>query len=160
MGLLVVASDNRNHNGPQIFELGLGLGVKQRQRCQVDGLGRVLRVDGYRGARGGGLPHAAGADLGAADAEPRVAEQVLGVLQISLLLGAAQALAALGFGLVLVALILIGKLAGPLGLVLGDTLRLRLLVGGGLGVRLSFGLRGLLGLLALSLGVLGSVPRF
>ena len=82
------------------------------------------------------------------------------MLQISLLLGAAQALAALGFGLVLVALILIGKLAGPLGLVLGDTLRLRLLVGGGLGVRLSFGLRGLLGLLALSLGVLGGVPRF
>ena len=122
-------------------------------------LGRVLGVDGHRGARGGGLPHAGGAVSGPADAEPRVAEQVLGVLQVGVLLGAAQALTALGLGLLLVAVAL-SELAGPLGLDLGDALSLGLLVGGGLGVGLGLGLGGLLGLLSLDLGILGGVPGF
>lgn len=157
--LPVVGADEGHDDAAQVLELRLRLRVEQWQRAQVYGLGRVLRVDGYRGARGGGLPHAGGADPGAADAEPRIAEQVLGVLQVGVLLGAAQALTALGLGL-LVVVVALSELAGPLGLDLGDALSLGLLVGGGLGVGLGLGLCGLLGLLSLDLGILGGVPGF
>ena len=61
------------------------------------------------------------------------------MLQVGVLLGAAQALTALGLGLLLV-VVALSELAGPLGLDLGDALSLGLLVGGGLGVGLGLGL--------------------
>ena len=81
------------------------------------------------------------------------------MLQVGVLLGAAQALTALGLGLLLV-VVALSELAGPLGLDLGDALSLGLLVGGGLGVGLGLGFGGLLGLLSLDLGILGGVPGF
>jgi len=80
------------------------------------------------------------------------------VLEVGLLLGAAQALAARRLALVArgVAVLLEEQLLR--GDALGDALGLGLLVRGGLGVGLGLLLRGDLGLLALDLGVLGGVP--
>lgn len=80
------------------------------------------------------------------------------MLEVGLLLGAAEARPALGLGLV-VKVVGRGEGAGALGLELGDALGLGLFVRGGFGVGLGLGLGGLLGLLALYVGVFGGVPR-
>lgn len=81
--------------------------------------------------------------------------------EIRLLLSAAQALALLCLGLVLVGFLVVGLKAGlgALGQALGDPLSLALLVRSSFRVRLGLGFGGLLGLFALNLGVLSSVPR-
>src|SRR5699024_9661777 len=62
--------------------------------------------------------------------------------------------------LVILALLLIlGALAGTLGLVAGDALGLALLVRGGFGGSLGLGLGGLAFLFTLYLGILGGIPR-
>ena len=141
--------DHGAEGGAEGLELGLGGGVEEGEGRDVDGVVGVLGVDLDNGALAHDLAVVADADAG---------KQVLGVLQVGLLLLAAQALAALGLGLLLIVLLL-GQLARALGLLLGDALRLGLLVGGGFGFGLGFGLGGLLRLLALYLGVLGGVPR-
>lgn len=144
-----VGRQQRDQRVAQLLELQLRLRVEEGQRVQVDGLGRVGGVDdhGVRGRRGLAV---------IADADG--AEEVLGVLEVGLLLGAAQALAARRLALVArgVAVLLEEQLLR--GDALGDALGLGLLVRGGLGVGLGLLLRGDLGLLALDLGVLGGVP--
>lgn len=80
------------------------------------------------------------------------------MLEVGVLLGAAETLAALGLRLLLALLVFLGLQAGALGAVLGDALRLGLLRGGGGGGGLFLGLGGLAGLFALDLGVFGGVP--
>lgn len=82
------------------------------------------------------------------------------MLQVGFLLGAAQALALLGLGLVVARIFLVLFCAAGLGgQLFGDALRLRLLVRGGFGCGLGLCLLGLLGLLTLDLGVFGGIPR-
>lgn len=79
--------------------------------------------------------------------------------KIRLLLSAAEAGATLGLFLVV---FLVGALvgdAGTLGLVLGDAVLLRLLIGRSLGIGLGLDFGGLLGLFALYFGIFGGVPR-
>lgn len=79
--------------------------------------------------------------------------------QVSILLSAAETLATLGLGLILVAgLVILGLAGETLGLVQGDALSLGFLVGGGLGVSLGLGLGGLARLLALYFRVFGGIP--
>lgn len=82
------------------------------------------------------------------------------MLQVSLLLGGAQALALLGLGFVVIArfglLLCAASLGGQL---LGDALRLGLLVRSGFGVSLGLRLFSLLSLLTLDFRVFGGVPR-
>jgi hypothetical protein len=80
------------------------------------------------------------------------------VLQVSILLGAAQTITALGLGLVLVEVAFFLRLAPALVAVLLYPLGLALLVGGGSGLGLCEGLFGLLCLLALYLGIFSGVP--
>ena len=81
------------------------------------------------------------------------------MLQVGLLLGATQALAALALGLVGVQVVLVLGVAPPLVTVLFYPLGLGLLVCGGSGLGLGFGLGSLCGLFALRIGVFGGVPR-
>ncbi len=151
MCLLGVAGDDGAEHGAQLLELEFGGRPEERQGGEVDSLGRVARVDGHGAAGRGGLAVVADADA---------AEQVLGVAEVRLLLGAAEALALLALGLVLAFLVVgFGLGAGALGQAVGDALGLGLLVGGGFGVGLGLGLGGLLCLFALDLGVFGGVPR-
>jgi len=78
--------------------------------------------------------------------------------QIGLLLGRTEAVALLRLGLLVAGVVVLGELAGPLGLSLGYALGLGLLVGGGLGVGLCLGLGSLLCLFALDFGVFGGIP--
>jgi hypothetical protein len=81
------------------------------------------------------------------------------VLQVGFHLGTLETVAALGLGLIIVALIAtFSQLAGALGLVLGNALLLRLLVGSSFSLSFRFGLLGLLGLLAFGIRVIGGVP--
>lgn len=80
--------------------------------------------------------------------------------QIGLLLKRAEAVPLLRLGLLVAGVVILGELAGPLGLSLGYALGLGLLVGGGLGVGLCLGLGGLLCLFALDFGVFGGIPGF
>jgi hypothetical protein len=80
------------------------------------------------------------------------------VLQIGLLLGASQALALVGLGLLLARFIVLFGSPGLGRELLGNALRLGLLVRGGFGGSLGLRLLGLFGLLALDFRVLGGVP--
>jgi hypothetical protein len=127
-------------------ELVLGGGLEQRHGGQVDGLGRVGLVADDDGL--GGTLVALGVDG---------AEEVLGVGEIGVLLGPAQTSAA--FRVILAARLIIGAgLLSSLLPVFLYPLGLGLLVccGGGLG--LGCGFFGLLGLLALYLGVFSGIP--
>lgn len=149
MRLSRVRAQQRDQRVSQLLELQLRLRVEQRQRLQIDCARRIGGVDdnGVRGRRR--APVIADADG---------AEEVLGVAQIGLLLGAAQALAARRLVLVArrVAILLEEELLG--GDALGDALGLGFLVRGGFGVGFGFLLSGDFGLLALDFGVLGRVP--
>jgi hypothetical protein len=81
------------------------------------------------------------------------------VLQIGLLLCAAQAITALGLGLVGVEVVAVLVLSPPLLTVLFYPLRLGLLVRGRGSLGLGLSLGSLLRLLALYLRVLGGIPR-
>jgi hypothetical protein len=145
-----VGGQQRHERVAHALELQLGLRVEEGQGGEIHRRARVLGVedDSLRG----GLRAAVIADADAA-------EQVLGVLEIGLLLGAAQALAARALVLLVgrgVAVLLQQQLLG--GDALGDALRLVLLVRGSLGVSLGLLRGGGGGLLALDLGVLGGVP--
>lgn len=151
MRLLGGGRDDGCQRVAQVLELGLGRGVEQRQGADVDSVVGVLAVDNNSGADGLALATAADA---------YISEEILSIPEIGLLLGAAEALAALGLCLLLVlrvVIILAG--GGTRGLELGDTLGLALLgrsssFGGGFGLSSS----GLALLLALYLGVFGSIP--
>ena len=81
------------------------------------------------------------------------------MLQVGLLLGTTESLTALGLSLLLVFFIVFfGAATGTLSLVVGNTLTLGLLAGGGGGGSLGLGLLSLLSLLAFYLGVLSSIP--
>jgi hypothetical protein len=148
--LLRVGTDNRDHGVAEVLELGLGLGVEEREGGNVDRVVGVLGVDDNGGAGRGSLAGAADADAG---------KEVLGVPQVSLLLGLAQTLALLGLGLFVALLVAPFREGCGLGCqLLGNALGLGLLVGGGFGVSLGLCLGGLLGLLALDFGVFGGVP--
>jgi hypothetical protein len=84
------------------------------------------------------------------------------VSQVGVLLGTTKTLTALSLGLVINLLgfgFLESLLTSTAGLVVGDSSRLRLLVGGGLGSGLGLGFFSLLGLFALYFGVFGGIPR-
>jgi hypothetical protein len=87
---LRVAGNDRNQCGAQGLELGLGVGVEEGERRDVDRVVGILGVDDNSGASCGSLAGVANTDFG---------EEILGVLQVGLLLGLPQALALLGFGL-------------------------------------------------------------
>ena len=148
--LLGARRDDGAQGGAQLLELRLGRGLEDWERAEVDRLVGVVRVDDDV-AGGRGLAPAADADG---------AEEVLGVAEIGLLLGAAQALALLRLGLILALVLLgLGAGAGPLGLAVGDSLGLALLVRGSLRLGLGLGFGSLLCLFALDFGVLSGVPR-
>jgi hypothetical protein len=150
VGLLVVGADDGDEGVAERLELGLGAGVEEGQLGDVDSLVGVEGVDDDGGASGSGL--AAGRN--AANAS----EEVLGVLEVGLLLGAAQTLALLSLVLILGEFTTSGELGGAGQPALLDALGLGLLIGLCLSLGLSLCLLGLLGLLALYLGVLGGIP--
>lgn len=80
------------------------------------------------------------------------------MLQVGVLLSAAQTITALGLGFVIVEIIAFLRLAPALVAVFLYPFGLGLLVGGGSGLGLGQGLFGLLCLLALYLRVFGGVP--
>lgn len=151
--LLGAAGEDGAEDVAQLFKLQFRGRLEQRQGRDINRLGWIARVDGNGAAGGRRLAPAA---------DPDVSEQVFGVPQVGLLLGAAQALAALRLGLVVIAVFLVGVGAGlrALRLALGYPLGLALLVGGGFGLGLGLRFGGLLGLLALNLGIFGGIPRF
>lgn len=148
LGLLRLRRQQRGQRGRQPGELVLGGGLEERHGRQVDGLRGVGRVADDHGLRGAAVA-----------VQIDVAEQVLGVLEIRILLGAAQP-GAFG-GLVLVTLGVLGffGLLSPGAPVLLYPLRLALLLCGGFGLRLGLGLCCLGLLLPLYFGVFGGIPR-
>ena len=150
MRLLGGGGDDGGQGVAQLFKLTLSRGVEQRQRAQVDGVVGILGVDGDGGAGRCSLAAVADADG---------AEEVLGVSQVGLNLGAAEALATLGLGLLLSIRVELGFGSSAGSLVLGDAIGLGLLVGLGLGEGLGLGLGSLALLLALYLGIFGGIPR-
>lgn len=137
----------RNENFAQAVELILGGGLEQGHGGQIDGVGRVLRVGNNDGL--GGTTVAVQVD---------VADQIGGVRQVGLLLGAAQAFTALSLSLIGVEVIGVLSFLPALLAVLFYPLGLGLLVGSGGSLPRGFGFGGLLGLLTLYFGVLGGVP--
>lgn len=116
MRLLRAGRDDGCEGVAEGLELGLGRGVEEREIRNVDGVVGVLGVDDDGGSDSGGL---------AVVADANVAEEVLGVLQVGILLGATQAFAALSRSLVLFAgLGILQAALGTLGLVRGDALGL------------------------------------
>lgn len=148
--LLGAAGEDGNQGGAELLELRLGRGVEEGDGGEVDGAVGIAGVEEH------GVPGRDGLALADADA----AKEVLGVSQIGLLLKRAEAVPLLRLGLLVAGVVILGELAGPLGLSLGYALGLGLLVGGGLGVGLCLGLGGLLCLFALDFGVFGGIPGF
>lgn len=148
--LLGAAGEDGNQGGAELLELRLGRGVEEGDGGEVDGAVGVAGVEEH------GVPGRDGLALADADA----AKEVLGVRQIGLLLKRAEAVPLLRLGLLVAGVVILGELAGPLGLSLGYALGLGLLVGGGLGVGLCLGLGGLLCLFALDFRVFGGIPGF
>lgn len=147
MGLLGLRGEQRDKDVGQAGELVLGGGLEQRHRGQVDRVGRVGAVSDDDGL--GRAAVAVHVDIG---------EEIRCVLQVGVLLGAAQTLAALGLGLVLVEIAVFLRLAPALVAVFLYPLGLGLLAGGGGGLGLGCSLLGLLCLLALNLRIFGGVP--
>ena len=150
VSLLGVAGDNGGHHLAELFELCLGLGVEKSHRGQVDQVVGVL-----------GVRHAGPLDdclAGGRNTTDITTEEILGVLEISLLLGLSKAGPFGGFilvGLVVrILLVLLLTLCNPL----LKALCLGLLVGLCFGLDLGLRLGGLLCLLALNLRVLSCVP--
>lgn len=146
--LLGLRRQQRDEGVGEARELLLGRGLKERHRGEVDGVGRVGRVVDHDG-------------LGAAvTVQVDVLKQVLGVLEVRVLLRGAQPGAPCGLVLLLaLLLLLLGEPSPPVGfLVLLYPLRLGLLLRRGLGLRLGFSRGGLRGLFPLYLGVLSGVP--
>lgn len=150
LALFAIGGNDGHEHLAQLLKLLLGLRVEDGQLGQVDRVGGVLGVDGDRRP---------GDRVGAVVADADAVKQVLGVAQVGLLLGAAETRAALALLLLLLRRALLLEDAGALLLVLGDALRLGLLVGGVLGGLLLLELGGFLGLFALYVGVLGGIPR-
>lgn len=147
MSLAGVVGENRGQRGAEVLELCLGNGVEERHGGDVGSLGRVVGVD---------LHSRAGEDSLATGRDSDITEEILGVLQVGLLLGAAEALTTLSLGLLLARVV--GIEAGTLLLQLGDALSLALLVLLSLLESLGLCFLGLLGLFALDLGVFGGIP--
>lgn len=147
VGLLRLRGEQGDEDVGQTGELVLGGRLEERHRGEIDGVGRVGTVGDDNGL--GGTAVAVHVD---------VCEKIRSVLEVGVLLGAAQAITALGLGLVLVEIGLFLGLAPALVAVLLYPLGLGLLVGGSGGLGLCEGLFGLLGLLALYFGVFSRVP--
>jgi hypothetical protein len=147
VGLLGLRGEQGDKDVGQAGELVLGGGLEQGHRGEIDGVGRVGAVGDDDGL--GGTTVAVHVDVG---------EKVRSVLEVGVLLGAAQAITALGLGLVLVEVAAFLSLASALVAVFLYPLSLGLLVGGGSGLGLGQSLFGLLCLFALDLGILGGVP--
>lgn len=148
LGLLRLRSKEGNENVAQPGELVLGGGLEQGHGRQVDRVGGVFAV-GNDDSLGGT----------AVAVQVDVADQIGGVLQIGLLLGAAQAITALGLSLVRVVVVAVLSLLPPLLTMLFYPLRLGLFIRGRGSLGLGLSLGGLLRLLALYLRVLGCIPR-
>lgn len=147
MGLLRLHGKQRNENVAQAVELILGGGLEQGHGRQIDRVGGVFGVGNNDGL--GGTTVAV---------QINVADQIGSVLQVGLLLGAAQALTALSLSLVGVEVIRVIGFLPPLLTVLFYPLGLGLFVGSSGSLLRGLGLGGLLRLLALYFGVLGGVP--
>lgn len=149
VGFLGVGSEDGCKDSAELLKLGLGRWVEERERGEVDGVGRILGVDDNSSA----------SSVRLAAANTQIVKEVFGVLQVRLLLCAAETLALLGFGLIIArVLVRLSGSAGSVGLVVGDTLRLGLLTGSGIGISLRLGLGSLLCLLAFYFGVFSGVP--
>lgn len=152
MSLLGGAGDDGAEGLAEGGELSLGGRVEEGKVGNVHRVVRVVGVENDGSTDGGSLAVVADANL---------AKEILGVSQVCILLGAAKTLATLGGSLILVILAEEAfrfTSTSTLGLVLGNTLGLGLLVGGGFGISLGLGLSSLLCLLALYLGVFGGIP--
>jgi hypothetical protein len=86
-------------------------------------------------------------------------EKILGVVKVGLLLVMAESCAAFGLCLLFLRFLVLGALAGSIGLVFGDALSLCLFIGGGLGGELGLGFGSLALLFALYFRVFGGIPR-
>lgn len=150
LALLGVGRNDGHEDLTELLKLLLGLRVEDGQLGQVDGVGGVLGVN-----HDGRASDGAGTVIVDAD----FAKEVLGVVEVGLLLGSAQACAALGLVLLVFRLVLLGALAGSVGLVVGNALELGLFVGSGLGGELGLGFGGFALLFALYFRVFGGVPR-
>lgn len=112
MSLLGVCGDQGREESSHLLKLQLCLGVENCDVCEVDEVRRVVGVGDHSARRVGLSP---GADANAA-------KQVLGMLKVGLLLGAAKSLTALCFRLVVTLFVALGGNTGTLSDVLGDTL--------------------------------------
>lgn len=81
------------------------------------------------------------------------------MVEVGLLLVMAESCAAFGLGLLFLGFLVLGALAGSIGLMFGDTLALGLFVGGSLGGELCLGFGSLAFLFALYVRVFGGIPR-
>jgi hypothetical protein len=151
VSLLCRAGDDRSERLAESGELCLGGGVEEWEIGDVHGVVRVVRVDNHSSTNGSALAVVANANT---------TEEILGMSQVGVLLGATKTLATLGgsFVLLIAEETLLLALKSTLGLVLGDTLSFGLLVGGSFGISLGLGLGSLLCLLAFYLGVFSGVP--
>ena len=146
LGLLRVRSEQRHEDFGDAVELVLCGGLEERHGGQIDRVGGVLGISN---------DNSLGGTLVALEIDG--AEQILGVGKIGFLFGLAQTSTALSlvfaFGLAEVLALKTVLLA-----VLFYPLSFGLLVGQGLGLSGGFGFGGLLGLLALDLGVFTGIP--
>lgn len=126
--------------------------TEEGQSSDIDGVGRVLRVDNNGGSRLGNL--AVGAKAG-------TAKEIFGVRQVGFLFSASQALTALALGLFLIGLSpLLSSSTGTLGLMFSNTSTLGFLVGGSGSGGGGLDLGSLALLLTFCLGVFSGIPRF
>lgn len=149
VGLLGVGNEKRYEGISKLLELSLGLWIKQWKGGQV-----------YCGAWVAGVEDngiCSSCSL-AVVADTYRTKEVFGVRKVGLLFGSSQTLSSLGLILALIVRSLLGSSSCLLSLLLGDTLSFTLLVGSSLCVGLCLLLSGYLSLLALDLGVFGSVP--
>ncbi len=143
------ASSKDWHQGlAKILELRLRQGVENRQSRQVDGIGRIFRVDDH--GRAGSCALACG--------NPNLTEELLGVVQVGVFLcGVAGGLASalLSPPRRLRSASALGQLAGSLGFVLLNALGLWLLRRRRSSFSFGLSLGSLLGLFSFGLGIFG-----
>lgn len=112
VGFLGVATNNWDQGITQVLELGLGLGVENRQLGEVDGVVGILGIN-HNSAGSGSLTTVADSNL---------AKEILRVAKVGLLLSATETLSLLRFSLFLTRLVIFEGGAGSVGLTFCDSL--------------------------------------
>lgn len=146
--LLGVGGDQRDQGIGQTGELVLSRRLEEGHRGEINGVGRVGRVSD---------DDSLGSTAVAVHVDVR--EEIGRVLEVRVLLLSAHTFAALSLGLIRIEVAGVGFVETALLAVLFYPLGLGLFVGESSGLFRGLGFLGLLGLLALYLGVFGGVPR-